>query len=449
MTTTTTTTDAATVLAVARRARAAANAAEAQVLASAVEWARLHEVSDPDLAATVLVEHGKDTGIPIAGEGAPLVSQFAVAEFASALGLPAGAGRNLVGQALELAHRLPKTWAKVQDGSLAPWRAKRIAEETLCLSAEAAAFVDRMVAPFAHRTGPAQTQRLVDDAIARFMPELAAEQRDRAAEQRYFTIDHDQVSFAGTSRIHGELDLADALDLEDAVRAGAEQLKALGSTDDLDVRRAAAVGMLARGEQALPLEPAVSTDRSQAHCSTTHDHGTAGERRQVVLFVHLSQDAITSGDPDAPVRVENGPGHLLTAGQVAEWCGRPDTAKVIVKPVIDLNQPLRCNSYEPSPRLAEQVRLRDGTCVFPWCQRPARSCDLDHIVAHSDGGETSSANLACLCRLHHRMKTHAGWSYTMVEPGVFLWRSPRGYTWLRDRTGTTDLTPPPVEPPDQ
>src|SRR3954469_11692545 len=89
--TSTTTTDAAGVLAVARGARAAANQAEAQVLASAVEWAHLHQVDDLDLAATVLVEHGKDTGIPIAGEGAPLVSQFAVAEFAAALGLTAGA----------------------------------------------------------------------------------------------------------------------------------------------------------------------------------------------------------------------------------------------------------------------------------------------------------------------------------------------------------------------
>jgi hypothetical protein len=35
----------------------------------------------------------------------------------------------------------------------------------------------------------------------------------------------------------------------------------------------------------------------------------------------------------------------------------------------------------------------------------------------------------------------------MVEPGVFLWRSPYGYTWLRDHAGTTDLTPDPVEPP--
>src|SRR3954464_11938087 len=123
--TSTTTTDAAGVLAVARGARADANAAEAKVLAEAVEWAHLHQVDDPDLAATVLVEHGKDTGIPIAGDGAPLVSQFAVAEFAAALGLSAGAGRTLVGHALELAHRLPKTWARVQDGTLAPWRAPR------------------------------------------------------------------------------------------------------------------------------------------------------------------------------------------------------------------------------------------------------------------------------------------------------------------------------------
>ena len=62
-------------------------------------------------------------------------------------------------------------------------------------------------------------------------------------------------------------------------------------------------------------------------------------------------------------------------------------------------------------------------------------------------GQTSSANLAPLCRLQHRIKTHGGWTYTMVEPGAFLWRSPYGYSWVRDRTGTTDLTPPPVTPP--
>src|SRR4051812_37361875 len=190
MTSGTTTLDAATVLTVARQARRDANAAEARVLAAAVEWAGLHQVDDLDDASTVLVEGGRDTGIPIAGEGAPLVSDFAVAEFASALGLSAASGRTLVGLALELAHRLPKLWDRVQEGSLAPWRARRIAEETLQLSPEAAAHVDAQLAPFAHKTGPAQTQRLVDTAIATFMPEFAAERRERAADQRYFTIDH-------------------------------------------------------------------------------------------------------------------------------------------------------------------------------------------------------------------------------------------------------------------
>jgi hypothetical protein len=345
----------------------------------------------------------------------------------------------LVGHALELAHRLPRTWARVLAGDLAPWRARRIAEETPILTADAAAWVDVQVAPFAHRTGPAQVQRTVETAISTFMPEFAAERRDRAAEQRYFAIDADQVSFAGTARVHGELDLADALDLEDAVRAGAAQLADLGCTDSLDVRRAAAVGALARGELHLALQ--------------RPDAGSAPRGRQVILYVHLSEDALRSHDPNATAWLEQAGGQLLTTGQVAEWCGRPDTAKITVKPVLDLREVRAVDAYQVPEAIAEHIRLRDGTCVHPYCNRPARSCDLDHIdpyVDPADGGppgQTSTLNLAPLCRLHHRMKTHGSWTYTMLEPGVFLWRSPHGHTWLRDASGTTDLTPDPVDPP--
>ncbi|RNM13032.1 HNH endonuclease signature motif containing protein, partial [Nocardioides pocheonensis] len=70
----------------------------------------------------------------------------------------------------------------------------------------------------------------------------------------------------------------------------------------------------------------------------------------------------------------------------------------------------------------EQIELRDRTCVFPWCNRPARGCDKDHVVPWEHGGPTSSDNLAALCRRHHRLKTHGGWTYTRVEPGTYLWR---------------------------
>ncbi len=93
---------------------------------------------------------------------------------------------------------------------------------------------------------------------------------------------------------------------------------------------------------------------------------TGGRKgRQVVLYVHLSQDALTSGDPHAPVELEQAGGRLLTAGQIAQWCGRSETAKITVKPVIDLHQTQAVDAYQVPDRIAESVRLRDKTCVHP------------------------------------------------------------------------------------
>jgi hypothetical protein len=409
--------DSSAVLAAARRHRAEADAAEVRVLADALEWAELHIVSTVDESAT-----WGDSPIPLAGAGAPLVSEFCVMEFAAALGLSTDAGRSLIAHALEIAYRLPLVWARVQAGGLQVWRARRVAEQTVGLSAEAAMYVDRQVAPYAHRMGPAATERLVDQAIGLFMPQLAEEIAERAADARHLTVDHRAVSFAGTSRISGELDLADALDLEKALQHGAQQLADLGVEAHLDARRAMALGALARGDQALDLET------------------PAPARRRLELFVHLN------GDNTGAALVENAGTHLITKDQVAEWA-RISGTQVIVRPVIDLNQTLTAAGYEIPDRIREHIILRDRTCVFPWCTRSARSADLDHIEPYDTGGTTSTTNLAALCRRHHRLKTFGAWTYTMLEPGEFLWRSPHGYSYLRDQTGTRDLTPRPVDPP--
>jgi hypothetical protein len=81
--------------------------------------------------------------------------------------------------------------------------------------------------------------------------------------------------------------------------------------------------------------------------------------------------------------------------------------------------------------------------VFPWCTRPARACDCDHIQPWRDdgtGGDTCTCQLAPLCRTHHRLKTHGSWTYTTLEPGTYLWTSPHGYQYLRDHTGTLDVS---------
>ena len=55
---------------------------------------------------------------------------------------------------------------------------------------EAAGFVDAQVAGFAHKIGLAALDRLVAEAIARYMPEQALQDARDAAENRHFTIHH-------------------------------------------------------------------------------------------------------------------------------------------------------------------------------------------------------------------------------------------------------------------
>ena len=49
--------------------------------------------------------------------------------------------------------------------------------------------MDLHVAHIAHKVRPAQVDRLVEEAIGRFMPEEAERRRRQAADGRYFTID--------------------------------------------------------------------------------------------------------------------------------------------------------------------------------------------------------------------------------------------------------------------
>jgi hypothetical protein len=63
-------------------------------------------------------------------------------------------------------------------------------------------------------------------------------------------------------------------------------------------------------------------------------------------------------------------------------------------------------------------------------------------------GQTTNANIAPLCRRHHRIKTRTAWCYTILEPGTFLWRSPHGLVFLRDHTGATPVRSA-ADPPDR
>ncbi|WP_166138087.1 HNH endonuclease signature motif containing protein [Nocardioides ochotonae] len=426
----------AAVLAFAQEQRAAAQRAEFGVLEAALVWAAMHPAESISPQAPAAGWIFAEVAVPLGGEGTPLVAEFAPMELGAALGISTDAARALVGAALELAHRLPRTWAQMRAGVVPVWKGRRLAQLTLRLPPEGADFVDRQLAGRVGRVGKvgwAGIERLVDHARAVFDPEGAEKQRREAADGRRFDVHTREATHDGTVHVEGELDLADALDLDTAIRQGAEELAALGSTKSLDVRRSMAAGELARRQLAfdLRIEAGIAGDGA----------ASVVKSRQVVIHVHLSAAAI-SRDEAGIARVEE-TRSIVSTEQVRAWCS--SDAQVVIKPVIDLEAHHHTDAYAVPDRLAEQTRLTQQVCAFPWCERPARRCDTDHVVAHGADGPTCSCNLAPLCRRHHRAKTHTAWTYDATDAATYLWRSPHGLHLVKDHGETRLVT---AHPPD-
>ncbi|WP_120521642.1 HNH endonuclease signature motif containing protein [Arthrobacter celericrescens] len=87
---------------------------------------------------------------------------------------------------------------------------------------------------------------------------------------------------------------------------------------------------------------------------------------------------------------------------------------------------LAVDRYRPNEDLRRLLRARDSRCRFPGCGIKASELDLDHTVDAAFGGATHFGNLAGLCRRHHMLKHHTGWSVRQVGSGVLEWTSPTG-----------------------
>jgi hypothetical protein len=112
----------------------------------------------------------------------------------------------------------------------------------------------------------------------------------------------------------------------------------------------------------------------------------------------------------------------------------PAEARAAVRRGTGLGPPPRIADYEPNAAQTRFVKARDRHCRFPGCSRPAEYVDLDHAIPydHHDpaaGGPTCVTNLVCLCRRHHRLKTHApGWVFAMDPDGTLHVTPPGGRT---------------------
>jgi hypothetical protein len=348
---------------------------------------------------------------------------------------------------LDLAHRLPRLWALVREQRVPVRLGREAARVSRDLDVAAAGHADRLLAWQPARLNPHRIGVLVHEARLSPDPDRAVADHDRALAARKVECRYG-TGAPGTGEAWLVLDEADLVAFDATVSTMAEQIGALGHGGSVDVRRAHAVGILADPQQALDLlavDPsAPGADHDPAVCAAEDiAHGAAdpfrrpgpadpGGRGEAVLVLHLTdRDLLEPGSPVGcggvarsprlgPVLLSRLQGWLLSAGRVT------------IKPVVDLATVRPVDQHDPPARMAEAVRSRDETCVYPRCGRAAESCDLDHIDAYvppDDGGppgQTSPDNLAPLCRRHHRAKTFGDFTYRRLPDGSYQWTLPSG-----------------------
>ncbi len=129
--------------------------------------------------------------------------------------------------------------------------------------------------------------------------------------------------------------------------------------------------------------------------------------------------------------------------QVRDWLRH---RQVTVKPVLNIPGIQAVDRYEFTDAMAQAPpRMISPADYFPYATNLTGKGDNEHpqpCVPPDDGGppgQTGLHNGAWTPRFPHRVKTHSRWKVTQLRPGAWLWRSPHGYRFLVDHTGTTPL----------
>ncbi|WP_210437801.1 HNH endonuclease signature motif containing protein [Nocardioides xinjiangensis] len=413
---------------------------EVHKLGVAYQWAVTHppldacETPSGPVLPSVLAE--PET---LGGPGTPAVAAFTPEPLAVALGCSPASASALLADALDLNHRLPLLWDATRALLVPAWKARRVAARTRYLPIDAARWLDRRVAGRISSLGAPALDRLIAEAAARCDGAGTAEREVAARDGWDVVLVHpDPGRYSGTSELRATGDTLDLIRFHDVVCAEAEAMGALGDTDELPVRRAKALGAIADAQARLDLTSLVGTTDPDTG-RRVRQAAVARRDAKVRLYLHASLADVVADDARATGSAESlGP---VSLDLIRDWAGR---SRVTIQPVLHVATDDRwsVDRHDPPPRMAEQVRLRDETCVFPWCGRAARQCDLDHrepFVDPGDGGppgQTSPASLAPLCRRHHRAKTAGEWSYERADPGTYLWTGPVGMSALVTARGT-------------
>jgi len=333
--------------------------------------------------------------------------QEAAVEVACALRISARSAEGRVAEARVLERVFPEALNELAAGRVQVAQVRALIEATCALDDAAPRDVQERVLGRMSEQTPATTRKALSRAVLKADPDGAARRHEAARRDRR-VAHYPEADGMGT--------VCATLAAEQAVHAMAV----------IDAHARAA---RQHSDDQRTLEQARAD--SFYHLVT----GNAGAYPPAVVTVTVGVDTLLGIDQE--------PGELAGYGAVTAQTARALAAgddavwrRLLTEPESGLVVKTDPRTYRPTAEVRRQVSARDGHCTFPGCAMPASRTDLDHVVAFNHqrperGGLTTVENLQALCRRHHQLKTHGGWSVRLSETGVTttpatIWTAPSG-----------------------
>ncbi|AWB85987.1 HNH endonuclease signature motif containing protein [Mycetocola zhujimingii] len=419
-------------------------------------------------------------------------------ELASALRVPESTASSLIADSEMLAHELPATLEALADGGISYRHAQLMVDQATTLPPDARADFEKQVLPAARSLTAAKFSSRARKLRERTHPESITTRKRSAFDRRRMEFHAD---LDGMAWVNLYQPAATAMAFYNAIRAEAmtlqrddeprtlTQLSLDVAVDRLldSVQRELPFGATVRLPCGCPDvaaasdthaegEPeAESGDKAESEDGTEAENAPeaarVGEKRRTNERTDRRSGRRSSHRPKA--RRRNGilrgirPTVIVTvpvmtlmgkSGEPAELEGYgpidPETARelageatswmrLLVHPETGVPLSLGRKKYKIPRDLRLALEIRDGTCRGPGCNRRATECDMDHTVDWQFAGRSDYANLASMCRPHHRLKHQTTWSVEQVGDGFLEWTSPLGHTYTTGPEVVLPVPPPP------
>ncbi|SFP65701.1 protein of unknown function [Geodermatophilus dictyosporus] len=391
----------------------------------------------------------------------PGVSEFFTAELAMVLNCGRRSASLLAQRAWVFRESLPGTWAALAEGVLDEARAKVLVEVLQHTDPAVSRQVESRLLPEA---ASLTTHTLRKRAVAALLAVDADAVDDRRREaERQADVRVYPSPREGMSTLAADLPAPVAAACFDLVDQLAVLLKKDGDDRPVGQLRAAVLADLVQCPWDDTRPPVTAHLQLSATLSTlAGESSEAGEVNGLPITIGQLRDLLARLD-GLGVRTPAGGSVTLALAEddgALRATTTLDRLRRLAKrgcpthPAADcgcavLDRPAEVDTYEPSTAQQTFVHTRDRSCRFPGCGQRVGWADADHVIPHACGGATDCANLCCLCRSHHRLKTFArGWHFQMSPDGVLTVTTPSGITRTTRPPGTRAPTPAEPPPPD-